>query len=131
MSELLLSRMEMNCYARYLLNQQADEQSLALFERAIQHEATILTTKEESLLQFMLNNSWSVSLIDAATGLFSPKHKLRKRMIIAFAILETNPLYFDFFHPKQFSFFYLLNLTMRGFVFGIKAIAGSIILLFF
>ena len=41
MSELLLSRMEMNCYARYLLNQQVDEQSLVLFERAIQHEVLL------------------------------------------------------------------------------------------
>lgn len=131
MSELLLSRLEMNCYARYLLNQSADEQSLSLFERAIQHEATILTEKEERLLQFMLNNTWSVPLIDAATGLFSPKHKLRKRMIIAFAILETNPLYFNFFQPKQYSVFYLLHLTARGFIFGVKALAGGLILILF
>lgn len=131
MSELQLSRREMNCYCLYLLNQSADEQSLTLFERAILHEATILTEKEEQLLKFMLNNSWSVPLLDAATGLFSSKHKLRKRMIIAFAILETNPLYFEFFRPKQFSFFYFINLTARGFMQGVKAVAGAVILFFF
>ena len=131
MSEFSISRQEMNCYTNYLLGKNADEQSLSLFERAIKQEATILNEEEERLLRFILNNSWTVTLLDAAFGMFLPKHKLRKRMIISFAILETNPLYFDFFHPKQFSFFYLLNLTMRGFVFGIKAIAGSIILLFF
>lgn len=131
MSELQLSRMEMNCYCHYLLNKNADEQSLALFERAILHEATILTAKEENLLRFMLNNTWSVSLVDAAMGLFSHNHKLRKRMIIAFAILETNPLYFDFFRPQQFSFFYFINLTARGFMQGVKALAGCVILFFF
>lgn len=131
MSEFSISRQEMNCYTNYLLGKNADEQSLSLFERAIKQEATILNSEEEKLLRFMLNNSWSVTLFDAAFGMFLPKHKLRKRMIISFAILETNPLYFDFFEPKQFSAFHFLSLTVRAFFQLLKALAGSIILLFF
>lgn len=131
MSEFSISRQEMNCYTNYLLGKNADEQSLSLFERAIKQEATILNEQEERLLRFMLNNSWSITLLDAAFGMFLPKHKLRKRMIISFAILETNPLYFNFFEPKQFSAFHFLSLTVRGFFQLLKALAGSIILLFF
>ncbi|MCX6200389.1 MAG: hypothetical protein NTY88_14410 [Bacteroidetes bacterium] len=130
MSEFSISRQEMNCYTNYLLGKNADEQSLTLFERAIKQEATILNDEEEKLLRFMVKNLWSVTLLDAAFGMFLHKHKLRKRMIIAFAILETNPLYFDFFQPKQFSVFYFFSLSVRAFFQLLKALAGSIILLF-
>ena len=118
-------------YCKYLTGKQADAQSLSLFDRAIQHEETTLNDAEIRLLQFMINNSWSVGLIDSALGLFNPKHRLRKRMIIAFAILETSPLYFDFFRPKTFSRAHLLTLMAKGLQDGLQGLAGSLILLFF
>jgi hypothetical protein len=102
MDELTLSRQEMIVYCKYLTGKSADNQSLSLFERAIQHEETILNDAEIKLLQFIISNTWCIGFIDSALGLFNPKHRLRKRMIIAFAILETSPLYFDFFKPKTF-----------------------------
>ncbi len=131
MDELTLSRQEMIVYCRYLTGQTADSQSLSLFERAIQHEETTLNDVEIKLLQFMISNTWSVGFIDSALGLFNPKHRLRKRMIIAFAILETSPLYFDFFKPKTFSRFHLLTLMAKGVQDGLQGLAGSLILLFF
>ena len=131
MDEVSLSRQEMTVYCKYLTGISADEQSLALFHRAIQHEETILNDEEIKLLQFMIRHPFSVGLIDSALGLFKPKHRLRKRMIIAFAILETSPVYFDYFKPKVFSRLHLITLMGKGLQEALQGLAGSIILLFY
>ncbi len=131
MDENSLSRQEINIYCKYLTGKEADEQSLALFQRAIQHEEAILTEKEIRLLQFMIEYSFTIGPIDSALGLFNAKHKLRKRMIIAFAILETSPLYFDYFRPKVFSRTHLFTLMLKGLQEALQGVAGSIILLFY
>jgi hypothetical protein len=131
MDEVSLSRQEMSVYCKYLTGINADEQSLALFQRAIQHEETILNDEEIKLLQFMIGNPFSVGMIDSALGLFRPKHRLRKRMIIAFAILETSPVYFDYFKPKVFSRLHLITLIGKGLQEALQGLAGSIILLFY
>lgn len=130
MRENDLSRQEMDCYCRYLLGKEADEQSLNLFARAICHEEATLAPDEIKLLSFMLKNRWSVSLIDAALGMFHPHHRLRKRMIIAFAILETQPLYYDFFRPKQLGASFSVMLLFKAALEGVKAVSGRIMLLF-
>ena len=121
----------MNIYCRYLTGLNADEQSMALFARAIEHEETTLNDKEINLLQFMIRNTWSIGLVDSALGLFNSNHRLRKRMIIAFAILETSPHYFDFFKPKALSRIHLLTLIGKGMQDALQGLAGSIILLFY
>jgi len=131
MNEFPLSRQEMTIYCRYLTGKNPDEQSLALFERAIEHEETILVDDEVRLVQFMISNTWSIGFVDSALGLFNPNHRLRKRMIIAFAILETSPLYFDFFKPKTFPRTHLLTLIAKGMQEALQGLAGSLILLFF
>lgn len=131
MNELSLSRQEMTIYCRYLTGKSADEQSLSLFQKAIQHEETILADNEVRLLQFMIRNTWSIGLVDSALGLFNSNHRLRKRMIIAFAILETSPLYFDFFKPKTFPRTHLFTLMVKGMQETLQGLAGRLILLFF
>ena len=130
MTKTFDSRAELNCYCQYLLGKEADEQSIMLFEKASQQSASILSTATEKIIAFMIQHPSSVSFIDAAIGLFYPKHPLRKRMITAFAILETNPLYFSFFKPKEFSSLYLITLTGSAIAQGIKALTGRIILFF-
>lgn len=131
MNELSLARMEMNAFCNYLLGKNADENSLRLFEAAIQHEATQLNEKEIRLLEFMLSNRWTIGYIDAAMGIFYHNHRLRKRMTIAFAILETNPLYYDFFKPRQFSSTYIFNLAASAVREAFLALTGRLILFFF
>ena len=131
MNELSLSRHEMAVYCKYLTGKNPDEQSISLFERAIQHEETVLVDDEVNLLQFMIRNTWSIGLIDSALCLFNSGHRLRKRMIIAFAILETSPQYFDFFKPKTYGRIHLLTLMAKGMQEALQGLAGGLILLFF
>lgn len=130
MSLSIDSRIEMQCYCNYLLGKEADEHSLGLFEKAAKQDTMQLLPADEKLLNFVIENTWALGMVDAALGLFYPKHVLRRRLITAFAILETNPLYFSFFKPKQFSSIYLFQLSGAAMVEGIKAIAGRIILFF-
>ena len=131
MDELSLSRQEMSIYCRYLTGLNADEQCITLFERTIQHEEAILNEAEVKLLQFMIANTWCIGFIDSALGLFNPKHRLRKLMILAFAILETSPVYYDFFKPKTFSRLHLITLMAEGLLELGQGLTGSLILLFF
>jgi hypothetical protein len=128
MDEISLSRQEMSIYCKYLTGLNADEQCLALFYRAIQHEETVLNDSEIKLLQLIIRNPSAMGLIDSALGMFDPGHPLRKRMVIAFAILETSPVYFEFFKPKVFSRWHIFTLIAKGIQEAFQAVAGSIIL---
>ena len=129
MDEISLSRQEMSIYCKYLTGMDADEQCLSLFQKAIQHEETTLNDHDLKLLQFTIRNPFTIGLIDSALGLFKPEHPLRKRMVIAFAILETSPVYFEFFRPKVFSGSHLLLLFAKGVQEAFQVVAGSIILI--
>ena len=131
MSEEEQSRQEMSVYCRYLMGKDADEQSLNLFAQAVRHQEVKLSENEQKLLHFLLHQPWSVSCIDAALGLFKPHHVLRRRMIIAFAILETNPLYYDFFRPRVIDRSHLAVLISKSIMEVMRATAGRFILLFF
>ena len=124
-----LSRQEMSIYCKYLTGKEADSQSIALFQRAIKHEEVKLDEPSIKLLQFIIRNQFTIGSIDSALGLFQPSHPLRKRMVIAFAILETSPVYFDFFRPKAFSRFHIFTLAAKAALEALQGIAGSLILM--
>ena len=124
-----LSRQEMSIYCKYLTGKEADEQSILLFQSAVRQQKIALNEDDIKLLQFIIRNQFTIGAIDSALGLFKPEHPLRKRMVIAFAILETSPLYFDFFKPKTFSPFHIFVLGAKGVQEVLQAVAGSLILI--
>ncbi len=119
---------EMDLYCRYLTGNLADALSQALFPRGVDRGLVQLGSGEEKVRQFILRNPWSVGSIDAALGLFVPKHGLRRRMILAFAILEANPYFFEAFRPKSYSHAHVLTLACRGMAELFKSVIGRIIL---
>lgn len=122
------SSKEMNGYTNYLIGTNADEQSLLLFEKASHQPSMQLSEREKKLLHFVLQHKWGMGCVDAAMGIFTPKHPIRKRMITAFAILETNPMYFSFFKPRSFHLFYFFILSAKAILHVVKALTGRIIL---
>ena len=125
---VLSSAREMDLYCRYLTGKSADAISQQLFARAVELELVKLDAAEERARHFILRNPWSVGPVDAAMGFFLPKHGLRRRMILAFAILEANPDYFENFQPRSFSVAHVLRLACRGAVEVFKAVIGRVIL---
>jgi hypothetical protein len=119
---------EMNLYCGYLTGQPADGHSLALFTRAVEFGIAPLDDRGKQLLRFLIRNQWSFGCVDAALGVFLPRHGLRRRMMLAFAILETNPACFEVFRPRQFSRFHVLTLGWKGALELVKAVFGRILL---
>lgn len=118
----------MDLYCRYLTGRPADALSQELFGHAVNLGLVKLESGEERARQLILRNPWSVGPVDAALGFFLPKHGLRRRMILAFAILEANPDYFENFRPRSFSVAHAPVLACRGAVELFKAFIGRIIL---
>ncbi len=120
---------EMRVYCRYFTGSEADEGSVNSFERGVVQKCIPLNEKEERALRFLIRNAWSIGCIDAALGLFHPPCNLRRRFVLAYAILETNPVYFDFFCPRRYPVFYPAVLAAKAAGEAIKGIVGSFILL--
>ena len=118
----------MDLYCRYLTGRPANAISQELFARAVGLELVTLASREESARQFILRNPWSIGPVDAAMGFFLPKHGLRRRMILGFAILEANADFFETFRPRSFSRAHLLSLACRGVAELFKSVIGRIIL---
>ena len=119
---------EIDLYCRYLTGQPADEKSQLLFTRAVELGVAPLELRGENILRFLLNNEWCFGCVDAALGVFLPQHEIRQRMMLAFAVLEANPIYFDVFRPRPFSQFHAVTLAFKGLGELVKAVLGRILL---
>ena len=119
---------EMELYCRDLTGQPADGHALTLFTRAVELGIAPLDDRGEKLLRFLFRNEWSLGCVDAALGVFLPRHELRRRMMLAFAILETNPGCFEVFRPRLLSRFHVLTLGLKGALELGKAVIGRVLL---
>jgi len=67
------------------------------------------------LLEFVRRYPWSVGPLDAATGLLRRGSRLRARLLVMSAVLETTPAFADEFLPRT---------AGRGTVFGRLVVIG-------
>ena len=107
-----LRRQEINIYCKYLTGKEADEQSLSLFQRAIQHEETILNDEGTSLLQFMISNLLEYR-VNRLGFRFVPSQTpvTQTNDYCAFLPSRNQPWHiWDFFKPRAFSRLYLTTL---------------------
>jgi len=121
-------RQEMKQYIRYITGRTATEHSLQQFSKANLQPSFALNPEEEYQLRQVLPYPILIPLIDCATGLFLPNHFLRKRMTLAFAIIETDTAYVDLFMPRPFRIYGFAQLAFRGTTAVFKAIIGRIVL---
>jgi hypothetical protein len=121
-------RQEMRQYIRYITGRKPSEHALQLFVRANEQPTFILDHEEENQLRQILPHPILIPLIDCATGLFLPNHFLRKRMTLAFAIIETDTAYVDLFMPRPFRIYGFAQLAFRGTTAVFKAIIGRLVL---
>lgn len=122
---------EAKIFGKYLLGgKMPNEQSVSLYQKAMQLKPVQLTEKETKLLQFILRNPRSASLIDSALGFFDSRNAVRKKILTMSAILETQPEYAQLFLPAERSFFYNIYIFWVGFRAVVKAVVGKILLAF-
>src|SRR5207249_3660259 len=71
---------------------------------------------------------WSVSLLDAASGLLRPGSLLRNKILLMAAILETSPAFADEFLPRDARpLGLLLALVAHGTVAVARAALGAVV----
>jgi hypothetical protein len=112
---------EARTFGRYLVGRVPPRELIERYERA---NRTLLSgpvsERDAALLAFIHRHSWSVSLLDAASGVLSRASLLRSKILIMSAILETSPAFADEFLPRTVS---TPGLFMRLAALGLLAVA--------
>lgn len=121
-------KLEMQHYIRYITGRKASDHAIQLFIKANREATFVLTEYEIEQIRKIVPHPILLPLIDCATGLFLPNHFFRKRMTLAFAIIETDPTYIDLFMPRPFRIYGFAQLAFRGTTAVFKAIIGRWIL---
>lgn len=98
--ESLLSK-EAKVFSRYLIGQEADEQSVQLYINANKTLNITLIDKEVKRLTFLLNNLSFIGMADGALAITDSESGIRKKIYVMFAILESRPIFSSYFLPKE------------------------------
>lgn len=123
----MLSR-EMHLYTNYLIGAHPTQLAIKLFAAGVA-ERNLLTEKRTiRMIECCIKYPALIGFFDAATGMFERDNEWRKRLILAFAILETQPEYYSLFRPQNFSFTDKIMLLLQGAGSLIRAITGKLLL---
>lgn len=121
-----MSHAEIIC--RYLLHRPVSRHAATLYAHAIALPSPKLDPYQKKIIDFAFSHPWSIGPLDGALALTNPHAELRRRIFVMFAILETDPVYWDYFLPRKRSWPYLFYSVFIGVRAGIKAIVGLVLL---
>lgn len=107
------SAREATIFGSYLLGEEPSPTAVRLYAEAISR-LFAPEEAEDSVLRFALNRPWSLPLLDGAAALRQPEGQLRRRLLVMFAILETQPEYADRFLPFSHTLTDLCKVGIRG-----------------
>ena len=93
---------EARVFARYLVRTEPAPELVARYADAM----TALFPEppapaDAALVRFACDRPWSVPFLDAASGLVAPSSRLRAKILVMAAILETTPALADEFLPRN------------------------------
>jgi hypothetical protein len=112
-------------FARYLLREPAPAEALRRYHEAVERLfPDAASPRDRALLGFVTRHPWSVGALDAAAALLAPKSRLRQRLLLMAALLETTPEGAGEFLPREPR---LGELALRLPVIGLAA-AGRLLL---
>lgn len=101
--ERLLDR-EAELLARYLVGRAAAPELVARYRTA---NGAIWESgpppREAALVAFVRRHPWSLPYLDAAAALLQPGGRLRGKVLVMAAVLETSPAFADEFLPRDVS----------------------------
>jgi hypothetical protein len=120
---------EARLFTRYLVGRTPPPDLVARYAEA---DRTIWTTpapsREAGLVHFARRHPWSVGLLDAAAGLLQPSGRLRGKILVMSAILETSPVFADEFLPRTVRTpSLLLHLVAAGTAALAQALLGALL----
>ena len=93
---------EARVFARYLVRAEPAPELVARYADAM---AALFPEPpppaDAALVRFASERPWSVPFLDAAAGLIAPSSRLRAKILVMAAILETTPALADEFLPRN------------------------------
>ncbi len=85
-------------------------------------------TRDRVLLDWVRRHAWSLPLLDAATALAAPDSRLRRKVLLTLALLETEPALADRFAPPELPLpFLAARLAWAGLRGALEAAAGLVL----
>jgi hypothetical protein len=117
---------EIVVFGRYLVDTEPPTKAVELYLAAQQHHfREPLGRQDRSVLQFALRHPWALGSLEAACALLNPSALLRRKLLLAAAILEVSPECADRFLP-EFSRAYVLPFRLAWLLLraGLKLAVG-------
>jgi hypothetical protein len=89
-------------FARYLVRRSPPADVVARYREAVQRLSLEgAGARDRALLAFVGRHPWSVGCLDAAAALVAPGSRLRQRLLVMAALLETTPEGAAEFLPRE------------------------------
>ena len=128
---MLFSPQEPAILCRYLISEELCDPARVLYERAVSlRDTEQLTPSDRRILDFAFRHPSSVQFLDAALARSRPNSRLRIRLYIMAAILETQPRYAAKFLPVPRKSSYAVCAAFFALRSVVKAVAGLMLLPF-
>lgn len=116
---------EARVFGRYVVGREVDAASSALYERAL---ALPDFSQDDGATRFARANPWAIAALDGALALTDPGAPLRRRLLLAAAILETQPAFCDAFLPRDRRSAYGAYLALSLLWSGARTLFGLLLL---
>lgn len=118
---------EVSIFTYYLIRRVPSNATITLYNKAVR-QGDKLSSRDERLLRFILRHPRLLPSIDAGLALIHPHSEIRRRLYVLFAILESTPIYADYFLPINRNVFYILIAAGIGIRAIWRAIIGVVII---
>lgn len=82
---------EARLFTRYLLDREPPPECVDRYLAAHRVLLPMVAGADEAVLSLVRRHPWTLPFLDAASGVFYPQSLLRKKLLLAAAILETSP----------------------------------------
>jgi hypothetical protein len=92
---------EARIFTRYILAREASPRTIELYTTASAQIAGDFDAVDDRIVRFALARPWSLAALDGALALTRPAALLRRKLLLAAAILEARPEYSDAFLPRR------------------------------
>ena len=114
-----MSAREPQILSKYLIGKECTEEIATYYAEALGKHNALLNDSEQKTWDRMLRSGLYLKLVDSGLAIRHPQSSLRKRIFIMLALMETSPLYTEFFLPQERSLMYIIPLGFRA---GVSAL---------
>ncbi|HXB10477.1 MAG TPA: hypothetical protein VNZ45_00710 [Bacteroidia bacterium] len=118
---------EASVFSRYLIGQEPDEHSVALYIEAQKKLKISLKHREASQIKFVLLFPFTLPMIEGPMAILRPDYAIRKKLYTMFCILESSPKYHQYFLPQERKGSFLFTFLLTGVRAVFNTIAGLFI----